>query len=285
MKNNTFNNLKASKLSSLEGFRVAYTLHLADNSLIMGHRLSEWTGHGPMLEQDIAISNIALDLIGQSRNFYQYAAKLLNAENKSVGPEILSFRGDISEVTEDTLAYLRDARDFKNLLITEISNGDWAKTILKLFFFSAYQFYFYEKLKSSSDDQLSAIAEKSHKEVTYHLRWSAEWVVRLGDGTKESNRRINMALEEIWPYTGEMFEPASYEIICEEKHAGVGLNEIKDAWLGKVAEVLDRATLSNSLEEKAWMQSGGKNGIHTEQLGFILAEMQFLQRAYPGCDW
>ncbi len=196
-----------------------------------------------------------------------------------------SFGQDIGEVTEDTLAYLRDARDFKNLLITEISNGDWAKTILKLFFFSAYQFYFYEKLKSSSDDQLSAIAEKSHKEVTYHLRWSGEWVVRLGDGTKESKRRINLALEEIWPYTGEMFEPASYEKICEEEQVGVAVNEIKNAWLGKVAEVLDRATLSYPTEEKTWMQSGGKNGIHTEQLGFILAEMQFLQRAYPGCEW
>ncbi|MEP7230548.1 MAG: 1,2-phenylacetyl-CoA epoxidase subunit PaaC [Ginsengibacter sp.] len=285
MKNKTFNNIEAPKAFPMGEFTAAYALHLADNSLIMGHRLSEWTGHGPMLEQDIAISNIALDLIGQSRNFYQYAARLLNAENKSAGTESSSFEQELGEVTEDTLAYLRDARSFKNLLIAEISNGDWAKTILKLFFFSAYQFYFYERLKSSADDQLSAIAEKSHKEVTYHLRWSGEWVVRLGDGTEESNRRIKLALEEIWPYTGEMFEPAGYEKICEKRQVGVAVNEIKNAWLGKVAEVLDKATLSHPDEENTWMQSGGKNGIHTEQLGFILAEMQFLQRAYPGCEW
>ncbi|MEO6290093.1 MAG: 1,2-phenylacetyl-CoA epoxidase subunit PaaC, partial [Ginsengibacter sp.] len=163
---------------------INYTLHLADNSLIMGHRLSEWTGHGPMLEQDIAITNIALDLIGQSRNFYQYAAELTNIQSKE------NLQG---QSTEDTLAYLRDAREFKNLLITELPNGDWAKTILKLFFFSTCQYFLYQKLMSSSDKQLAAIAEKSLKEVTYHLRWSSEWVIRLGDGTEESNRRINLA--------------------------------------------------------------------------------------------
>ena len=252
---------------------INYTLHLADNSLIMGHRLSEWTGHGPMLEQDIAISNIALDLIGESRNFYQYAAKLINANESK------------TEATEDTLAYLRDAREFKNLLITEIPNGDWAKTVLKLFFFSTYQFFFYQKLISSSDAQLAAIAEKSLKEVTYHLRWSSEWVIRLGDGTEESNRRIKLALEEIWPFTGEMFEPAEYEKACKENHVSVDVSEIKNDWQNKVREVLERATLSYSQDEEVWMQSGGKNGIHTEQLGFILAEMQFLQRAYPGCEW
>lgn len=262
-----------------------YTLHLADSSLIMGHRLSEWTGHGPMLEQDIAISNIALDLIGQSRNFYQYSAKLANAIDKSGDTKTVSFEENRGEITEDTLAYLRDAREFKNLLITEISNGDWAKTILKLFFFSTYQFYFYEKLMSSRDEQLSAIAEKSLKEVTYHLRWSSEWVVRLGDGTEESHRRINLAIEEIWPFTGEMFEPAEYEKACEENQIGVDVREIKNYWQNKVAEIFEKATLSQPQDEKAWMQSGGKNGIHTEQLGFILAEMQFLQRAYPGCEW
>ncbi len=252
---------------------INYTLHLADNSLIMGHRLSEWTGHGPMLEQDIAISNIALDLIGQSRNFYQHAAKLMNTANETG-----------VEITEDSLAYLRDAREFKNLLITEISNGDWAKTILKLFFLSAYQFYFYQKLVSSSDVQLSAIAEKSLKEVTYHLRWSSEWVIRLGDGTEESNGRIKLALEEVWPFTGEMFVPARYEKAATEKQAGVDVSHIKDAWQNEVREVLEKATLSYP-QDKIWMQNGGKNGVHTEQLGFILAEMQFLQRAYPGCEW
>ncbi|MEP6948992.1 MAG: 1,2-phenylacetyl-CoA epoxidase subunit PaaC [Ginsengibacter sp.] len=256
-----------------------YCLHLADNSLIMGHRLSEWTGHGPMLEQDIAISNIALDMIGQSRNFYQYAAQISNTSKEARG-------GDGSgEATEDTLAYLRDAREFRNLLITEIPNGDWAKTMLKLFLFSAYQFYFYRELAGSSDKQLAAIAEKSLKEVTYHVRWSSEWVIRLGDGTEESNRRIKMALEDLWPFTGEMFEPAEFENINAEKRMGVTVSNIKNDWLTKVKEVFMEAMLSCPEENKTWMQTGGKNGMHSEHLGFILAEMQFLQRAYPGCEW
>jgi ring-1,2-phenylacetyl-CoA epoxidase subunit PaaC len=245
-----------------------YSLHLADNSLILGHRLSEWTGHGPMLEQDIAISNIALDLIGQARNFYQYAAVI---------------KGD--ETTEDTIAYLRDAREFKNLLIAEVPNGDWAQTILKLFFFSTYQFYFYKKLKESSDVQLAAIAEKSLKEVTYHLRWSSEWVVRMGDGTRESHRRMKMALEELWPYTGEMFEASSYENALIKNRISVDVSEIKNDWQIRIAKILREATLSFSENENVWMQKGGKNGFHSEHLGYILAEMQFLQRAYPGCEW
>ena len=275
------NNFKITKVPPPEGFREAYTLHLADNSLIMGHRLSEWTGHGPMLEQDIAISNIALDLIGQSRNFYQHAAILINSSKASppAGGEGLEV------ASEDTLAYLRDAREFRNLLITEIPNGDWAKTMLKLFLFSTYQLYFYQKLMHSSDKQLASIAEKSLKEVTYHLRWSSEWVIRLGDGTEESNRRIKMALEEVWPFTGEMFEAAEYENLSTEKRIGVTVSEIKNDWQNKVKEVLEEATLVYPGEEKIWMQTGGKNGIHSEHLGFILAEMQFLQRAYPGCEW
>ncbi|MEP6926531.1 MAG: 1,2-phenylacetyl-CoA epoxidase subunit PaaC [Ginsengibacter sp.] len=262
-----------------------YTLHLADNSLIMGHRLSEWTGHGPMLEQDIAISNIALDLIGQSRNFYQYAAKLINSISETERSKVLSFGEDFGEVTEDSLAYLRDAREFKNILLAELPNGDWAKTILKLFFFSTYQYFLYQNLINSSDKQLAAIAEKSLKEVTYHLRWSSEWVIRLGDGTEESNRRIKLALEEIWPFTGEMFEAAGYENLCTEEQAGVAVSELKNDWQNKVKDVLEEASLSYPAEEKIWMQTGGKNGMHTEHLGFILAEMQFLQRAYPGCEW
>ncbi|MDQ6902119.1 MAG: phenylacetate-CoA oxygenase subunit PaaC [Bacteroidota bacterium] len=252
MKNNLFN----------------YALHLADNSLILGHRLSEWTGHGPMLEQDIAISNIALDLIGQARNFYQYAATI---------------KGNAT--TEDTLAYLRDAREFKNLLIAEVANGDWAQTILKLFFFSTYQFYLYQRLKESSDAQLAAIAEKSLKEVTYHLRWSSEWVVRMGDGTDESHRRMETALENLWPYTGEMFEASSDENVLFKNRVSVDVSEIKNDWQTKIDSIFEEATLSISPNENMWMHKGGKNGLHSEHLGFILAEMQFLQRAYPGCEW
>jgi len=250
---------------------VSFSLFLADSSLIMGHRLSEWTGHGPMLEQDIAISNIALDLIGQARNFYQYSAKL----NNEIYPG--------KNTTEDELAYLRDANQFKNLLITELPNGDWSKTIGKIFFFSSWQFYFYQKLISSSDDQLAAIAEKSLKEVTYHNKWSSEWVIRLGDGTKESKKRTQNAIDDLWQYTGELFIATEFEINVE-KCLCIDVRAIREDWLKKVKAVLKEATLHFPSEE-SWMQKGGKDGIHTEHLGFILAEMQFLQRAYPSLEW
>ena len=245
---------------------IDYTLHLADNSLIMGHRLSEWTGHGPILEQDIAISNIALDLIGQSRNFYQYAAQL---------------KGD--GATEDDLAYLRDADGFKNIILAELPNGDWAKTILKLFFFSTYQYYLYQKLIASSDTQLSAIAEKSLKEVTYHLRWSSEWVIRLGDGTEESHKRMTKALEELWSYTAEMFLPAEYEIECAKNNIGVDITFLKNDWKNKMNAVFEEATISIPVEADA--NKNGKEGQHTEHLQGILNDMQYLQRTYPGCEW
>ncbi len=251
---------------------VNYTLHLADSSLIMGHRLSEWTAHGPMLEQDIAISNIALDLIGQARNFYQYAAEIMNSNNTGE-----------KKITEDDLAYLRDAGQFKNLLITELPNGDWAQTIGKIFFFSVWQFYFYQKLIYSEDKQLAAIAEKSLKEVTYHVRWSSEWVIRLGDATEESKKRMEKAVSQLWPYTGEMFVPAAFESDPENRVC-IAVSSIKNDWLEKIKGVFHEATLDFP-DEKTWMQSGGKNGIHTEHLGYILAEMQFLQRAYPGLEW
>lgn len=249
-----------------------YTLFLADSSLIMGHRLSEWTGHGPMLEQDIAISNIALDLIGQARNFYQYAATI---KSENLHKE--------RNITEDNLAYLRDAKEFKNLLITELPNGDWAKTIGKIFFFSSWQFYFYQQLIHATDSQLSAIAEKSLKEVTYHLKWSSEWIIRLGDGTGESKIRMDKAIEDLWPYTGEMFMPVEFEG-NETRRLFIDVSSIKENWMDKIKKIFNEATLAIP-SEKVWMQTGGKSGIHTEHLGYILAEMQFLQRAYPGLEW
>lgn len=245
---------------------INYTLHLADTALIMGHRNSEWCGHGPVLEQDIAISNIALDFIGQARNFYQYAASLSG-----------------NGATEDTLAYLRDVPDFKNLLITEIPNGDWAQTTLRQFLFSTYQYYFYQQLQNSSDEQLAAIAAKSLKEVTYHVRWSSEWVIRLGDGTEESHQRLLKAVDEIWNFTGEMFVPAAYEQDLHTNKISVDVMTIQSLWLYKVQEVFAEATIS--IPAKSFTQKGGKTGIHTEYLGYILAEMQFLQRAYPGAEW
>lgn len=246
---------------------IDYTLQLADNALIIGHRNSEWCGHGPILEQDIAISNIALDYIGQARNFYQYAAALSG-----------------NGATEDSLAYLRDAIDFKNCLLTELPNGDWAQTILRQFFFSAYQYFLYQQLQQSTDQQLAAIAEKAFKEVTYHLRWSSEWVIRLGDGTEESRERMLHAIEELWSFTGELFEATTYEQQSVNDGYGVAFQEIQHSWMKKVALVFEEATLPIPAAN-IWMQSGGKKGIHTEHLGFILAEMQFLQRAYPGAEW
>ena len=273
---------------------IDYTLHLADNALVLGHRNSEWTGHGPILEQDIALSNIALDLIGQARNFYQYAARLSNegvgaaaagaaGAGSGRGVAMGTAAGAGGGVTEDMLAYLRDAWDYRNCLLVEQNNGDWAKTILRLFFFSTYQYYFYQRLQQSRDRDLAAIAEKSYKEVTYHLRWSSEWVIRLGDGTEESHRRMKEALDQLWKFTGELFVPADYEKALAEKGIAVDLTALRSQWEERVEVVFQQAGLTRPAA--AWEQTGGKQGRHTEHLGYLLAEMQFLQRAYPGCEW
>ena len=237
-------------------------LHIADTALILGQRNAAWCAHGPILEQDIAITNITLDLIGQARNFYQYAALLINeADNKNE--------------TEDTLAFLRNEREFKNFLICELPNGDWAQTILRQFFFSSFQQLMYQKMMQSSDNQLAAIAAKSIKETNYHVKWSSEWVIRLGDGTDESNQRMKNAIEYLWSYTGEFFIAADYE--------SINVAGLKNEWLEKVKLVFDEATLS--MPENTFMQTGGKTGVHTEHLGFILPEMQSLQRNFPGVEW
>ncbi|MEP7110918.1 MAG: 1,2-phenylacetyl-CoA epoxidase subunit PaaC [Ferruginibacter sp.] len=256
---------------------INYTLHLADTNLILAQRNAEWCGHGPILEQDIAISNISLDLLGQARNFYQYAAELINQSTNQPA----------NFVTEDSLAYLRTEREFKNLLITELPRGDWGLTILRQFFCSVYQYLLYEQLQSGNDIQLAAIAEKSIKEVTYHVKWSSEWVIRLGDGTEESHDRMLKAIENLWPYTGEFFMAEKYEM---EDIIGFDPDSLKIPWLEGVSTVLEEATLwspafGSGQGEKVFMHSGGKQGIHTEHLGFILAEMQSVQRTYPGAKW
>ena len=250
--------------------KVSYLLRLADNALIFGHRNSEWCGHGPVLEQDIAITNISLDLIGQARNFYQYAAQIL-VQNGNPG------------TTEDSLAYLRDAHQFKNCLLAEMPKGDWATTILRQFLLSAFQFYEYDALKNCNDEQIAAIAQKALKEVAYHVKWSSEWVIRLGDGTKESNTRINKAINDLWMYAGELFLPTAFEIAAAKDGYGANLILLKEKWLHKIETVFTEATLKMPFD--IFMQTGGKIGIHTEHLGFLLAEMQFLQRAYPNAQW
>ncbi len=244
---------------------IDYSLHLADNALILGQRNAEWCGHGPVLEQDIAITNISLDLIGQARNFYQYAATLIG-----------------NDATEDSLAYLRKEREYKNCLLVEQPNGDWAKTMLRQYLFSQYQYLLLQQLQNSKDEQIAAMAAKSLKEVAYHLRWSKEWVIRLGDGTEESHQRMLKAIDELWRYTGEMFMPANYE-----KEMGIDFNKIKEEWNLKVNVVFNEASLipPSGGGGAVFMQSGGKEGKHTEHLGYILTELQYMQRTYPNCEW
>lgn len=257
-----------------------YSLHLGDNALTLAQRNAEWTAHGPVLEQDIAITNISLDLLGQARNFYQYAATLYNNFNEKEKNAVDKYIPHLwkkynRELQEDDLAFLREEHQYLNLLITELPKGDWAQTTLRQFFFSSFQYFLYQQLQNSNDEQLAAIAEKALKEINYHLRWSSEWVIRLGDGTEESNYRINEALKDQWPFTGEMFVPASYEII--------DVASLKEEWLKKVETIFREATLE--LPKQTWMQTGGKEGKHTEHLGYLLAEMQYLQRIYPNSVW
>ena len=251
-----------------------YIIHQADNALILGHRNSEWTGHGPILEQDIALSNIALDLIGQARNFYQLAAKSLN----EISPEL--------HITEDDLAFLRDPNEFRNFILVEQTNGDWAKTILRQFYFSTYQYLLYDQLLNSKYPDIAAISEKSIKETRYHVKWSSEWVLRLGDGTEESHRRMQDALQSLNRWIPELFLPSDFEYEADASGAGILPERIKDEWFYRVNKLLETATLPTlSPENKPMQNLLGKNGVHSEDLDSLLEEMQILQRTYPGSTW
>jgi ring-1,2-phenylacetyl-CoA epoxidase subunit PaaC len=251
-----------------------YILHQADNALILGHRNSEWTGHGPILEQDIAISNIALDLIGQARNFYQLSAKRLNELTPG------------SNITEDDLAYFRDAGEFRNFILVEQTNGDWAKTILRQFYFSSYQYLLYSRLLTSPDIDMAAISGKSIKETRYHLRWSGEWVVRLGDGTEESHQRMLDASQMLDPWTTELFIPSDFDYEVSAFGVAPLPDLLKDEWFYRVNKVFQTATLPELTFEKKPMQNlSGKSGVHSHDLDLLLEEMQILQRTYPGSIW
>jgi ring-1,2-phenylacetyl-CoA epoxidase subunit PaaC len=269
--------------------RLLYTLQIADNALVIGHRMSEWCGHGPILEQDIAITNIALDHLGQARSLYQYAAQLFNAlpeaekRNVFISPAILSLVNANAVIDEDDLAYLRDGWDFRNALITEQPNKDWAYTVARSFYYDCYNYFFYTQLLSSNDETLAAVAEKSLKEVTYHLRWSSEWIVRLGDGTDESHTRMQAAINGMWAYAGELTTMTDVDKTAVAAGIGVNLETIKTSWKERVAAIIQEATLT--LPTDTWMHEGGKEGRHSEHLGYILTELQFMQRAYPGMEW
>jgi ring-1,2-phenylacetyl-CoA epoxidase subunit PaaC len=266
------------KTLKLENNLFNYTLRIADNALILGHRLSEWCGHGPILEQDMAMTNIALDLIGQARSLYQYAAEVQNLTSGR-----FETSPTFSAKTEDDIAYLRDVYDFKNVLLVEQPNGDFAQTIVRQFFFSAFQLPFYQKLTFSEDEILRGVSEKAVKEVAYHLRWSSEWVIRLGDGTAESHSRVQAAVEKLWTYSGENLIGDDLDNWAFSEGVGVDLKSIKNTFDETINAVLTEATLTKPTAN--FMQKGGKQGRHTEYLGFILAEMQFMQRAYPNMAW
>ena len=219
-----------------------------------------------MLEQDIALTNIALDLIGQARLIYQYAAEMTGGK------------------TEDDLAFLRREHEYCNFLLVEMPNGNFADTLVRQFFFDVYDHQVCEALARCTDERLRAIAEKALKEVTYHRRWSSEWVVRLGDGTAESHSKVQSAVDTLWPYTGELFIAAPFEIQATESIGAPDPQTLYPVWHTHVQDTLTKATLEMP-GETSWMQSGGKSGKHTEHLGYLLTELQYMQRAYPQMQW
>lgn len=243
-----------------------YALRLGDNALVLGHRLSELCSRGPILEEDLALTNISLDLIGRAQAFLKYAGQV-EGHGRS----------------EDDLAYRRPEHEIHNYLLLEQPNGDFAYTIARQFYISVFENLFFSELQKSKDETLAAIAVKSLKEIKYHKQHATDWVLRLGDGTQESHVRIQNALNDLWMYTGELFEMDHLDTYLLHQHIAVDTAALKNAWLNEISSVLTEATLS--LPEDTYMQTGSKKGIHTENLGHILSEMQYLQRAYPDAKW
>jgi ring-1,2-phenylacetyl-CoA epoxidase subunit PaaC len=243
-----------------------YLLRLADNALVLGHRLTEWSSRAPTLEEDIALSNIALDLMGQARSLYAHAGKLAGNGRD-----------------EDQLAFLRDAHEYLNVQLVERSNGDFADTMARQLCYSAFAVALWEGLAGSKDSELAGIAAKAAKECAYHLRHSAEWVIRLGDGTRESHERMQRAIDDIWMFSGELFEVDEVDRAMIAAGIAVDASALRPAWSEVVGEVLSEATLSRPKD--GWMITGGRRGTHTEHLGHMLAQMQFLKRTYPGAAW
>ena len=243
-----------------------YLLWLGDTTLVLGHRISEWCGHGPILEEDIAMTNIALDLLGEARLYLTYAGEIEeNGRN------------------EDDLAYLRDVMDYHNSLIVEQPNGDFAYTIIRQFLFTVFNYHLQDALLSSTDERIRSIAEKAIKEATYHLRHSTDWVLRLGDGTEESHKKIQDALNIIWMYVDDLFLALPEDKLLVEAKIIPEMSAIRNKWNETVKKAVEEATLK--LPEDSFMMKGGREGKHSEHLGFILAELQFLPRTYPGAKW
>lgn len=245
---------------------VNYAIGLADDSLVLGHRMSEWCSNGPFLEEDLALANVALDFIGRARMFYSYAGEI---EGKGR--------------SEDDIAYLRDCRQYTNLLIYELPIGDFADTMARQFLVDAFDVEFFTALSRSADEILAAIAAKAIKESRYHLRRSQDWILRLGDGTEESHQRIQRGFDKAWGYSHELFAMNAAEQGLVDAGVAVDRAALQNAWNEKVNAVLAQATLVRPADD--WSVQGGRDGIHTEHLGYLLAELQFVQRAYPGLQW
>ena len=243
-----------------------YCTRIGDNAVILGHRLSEWTGHSPILEEDIALGNMSLDLIGQARGFLTYAGAV---EGKGR--------------TEDDLAYHRDAHQYKNKNINELPKGDFGFTMLRSFLFSSFAYLQFRDLVKSKDETISGLAEKALKEITYHVRHTSQWVIRLGDGTEESHHRINESLQDLWSYTDELFEENDVDALLQKEGISFSHKHLRTEWDKMIDEVFAKANLTKPVG--GYQSKGGMLGLHTEHLGFILAEMQFLPRAYPDASW
>ncbi len=258
--------MAVSNIQVCESPLVLYTLRRADDALILGHRLSEWCGHAPMLEEDMALSNIALDLLGQARELYSYAARVEGRDND-----------------EDKFAYLRDVRQYRNLLLVEQPNGDFARTMVRQLFYSAFADPYWRAMTRSSDATLAAIAARSEKESAYHLRHCSEWIIRLGDGTAESHTRAQTAIGDLWALTGEMFAVDEAERGLIEMGVVIDPAGLRPQWLKTVSDVIGEATLAMPTND--WMQQGGRGGRHSEHLGHLLSELQYMQRTFPGLTW
>jgi ring-1,2-phenylacetyl-CoA epoxidase subunit PaaC len=258
--------MTVANISVSETPLVLYTLRRADDALILGHRLSEWCGHAPMMEEDMALANMGLDLLGQARELYSYAAKVEGRDND-----------------EDKFAYLRDVRQYRNLLLLEQPNGDFARTMVRQFFYAAFADLYWRAMMRSTDATLAAIAAKSEKESAYHLRHSSEWIVRLGDGTEESHGRAQGAIDELWAFTGEMFAVDDSERGLIDAGIAIDPAPLRSQWVKTITGVVSEATLT--LPKNDWMQQGGRGGRHSEHLGHLLSELQSMLRTFPGATW
>lgn len=253
-------------MADLNQLKYTYCLRLADDAWVLSHRLSEWCSNGPFLEEDLALTNLALDLIGRAQGFYKYAAELEGKDR-----------------TEDDLAYRRNERQYYNHLLVEMPNGNFADTIARQLYISVFEYYFFTELKNSNDEIFAALAAKTLKEVKYHMAHAVDWTIRLGDGTEESHNKMQKAVGDLWMYTGEMFEMDELDNALLQEGIGVDVSALQTKWEEHISGVLKQATLKPT--EAPYMQTGSKKGIHTEHLGHMLGEMQYLQRAYPDAKW